>query len=176
MTSPMDFMPLVNHTSPSVCEQMAKNNTINVFIDNRTGASVQKCLGYRGVNNTALQAAKITDGFNHALYVRRARIWDERSASIEVRSTWGRTRLACGTPLVTADTPAARELLVDGMSALLVPAGNPQALAAAVRRLADDGGLARRIGDEGLAAYREHASEAVLGKRWRGLVEQLVTR
>ena len=29
--------------------------------------------------------------------------------------------LACGTPLVTADTPAARELLVDGESALLVP-------------------------------------------------------
>src|SRR5262249_35076179 len=29
--------------------------------------------------------------------------------------------LACGTPLVTGDTPAARELLVDGDSALLVP-------------------------------------------------------
>ena len=29
--------------------------------------------------------------------------------------------LACGTPLVTADTPAARELLADGESALLVP-------------------------------------------------------
>ena len=84
--------------------------------------------------------------------------------------------LACGTPLVTADTPAARELLVDGESALLVPAGDPEALAAAVRRLADDGALARRIGDEGLAAYREHASEAVLGERWRGLVEQLVAR
>ena len=84
--------------------------------------------------------------------------------------------LACGTPLVTADTPAARELLVDGASALLVPAGDPEALAAAVRRLADDGALARRIGDEGLAAYREHASEAVLGERWRGLVEQLVAR
>ena len=84
--------------------------------------------------------------------------------------------LACGTPLVTADTPAARELLVDGESALLVPAGDPEALAAAVRRLADDGALARRIGDGGLAAYREHASEAVLGERWRGLVEQLVAR
>ena len=84
--------------------------------------------------------------------------------------------LACGTPLVTADTPAARELLVDGASALLVPAGDPEALAAAVRRLADDGALARRIGDGGLAAYREHASEAVLGERWRGLVEQLVAR
>ncbi len=83
--------------------------------------------------------------------------------------------LASGTPLVTADTPAARELL-DDESALLIPAGDPAALAAAVRRLADDATLARRIGDGGLAAYRAHASEAVLGKRWRNLVEQLVGR
>jgi glycosyltransferase involved in cell wall biosynthesis len=84
--------------------------------------------------------------------------------------------LACGTPLVTADTPAARELLVDGESALLVPAGDPRALAGALRRLADDAELAGRIGDGGLAAYREHASESVLGQRWRNLVEQLVAR
>jgi glycosyltransferase involved in cell wall biosynthesis len=77
---------------------------------------------------------------------------------------------------VTADTPAARELLVDGESALLVPAGDPEALATAVRRLADDAALARRIGDGGLAAYQESASEAVLGERWRGLIEQLVAR
>jgi glycosyltransferase involved in cell wall biosynthesis len=84
--------------------------------------------------------------------------------------------LACGTPLVTADTPAARELLSDGKSALLVPAGDPEALAAAVRRLAADAELARTIGAGGLAAYREHASEAVLGERWRELLEQLVGR
>jgi glycosyltransferase involved in cell wall biosynthesis len=83
--------------------------------------------------------------------------------------------LACGTPLVTADTPAARELL-DDESALLVPAGDPDALVAAVRRLAGDAALARRIGDGGLAAYRAHASEAVLGDRWRNLVERLVGR
>ena len=84
--------------------------------------------------------------------------------------------LACGTPLVTADTPAARELLATARARCSSPPGDPEALAAAVRRLADDGGLARRIGDGGLAAYREHASEAVLGERWRGLVEQLVAR
>jgi glycosyltransferase involved in cell wall biosynthesis len=84
--------------------------------------------------------------------------------------------LACGTPLVTADTPAARELLSDGKSALLVPAGDPEALAAAVRRLAADAELARTIGAGGLAAYREHASEAVLGERWRELLERLVGR
>jgi glycosyltransferase involved in cell wall biosynthesis len=82
--------------------------------------------------------------------------------------------LACGTPLVSADTPAARELLVDGENALLVPPGDAKALAAAVRRLAGDPGLAARIGAGGLAAYRAHASEDVLGARWRTLIERLV--
>ena len=81
--------------------------------------------------------------------------------------------LACGTPVVTADTRAARELLADGVSALLVPPGEPEALAAAVRRLAEDGSLAERIAGRGHAVYREHASEEVLGARWRGLLEAL---
>jgi glycosyltransferase involved in cell wall biosynthesis len=81
--------------------------------------------------------------------------------------------LACATPLVTADTPAARELLVDGESALLVAPGDAEALAQAVGRIASDPALARRLSDGGLAAYREHASEDVLGARWRGLIEAL---
>ena len=82
--------------------------------------------------------------------------------------------LACGVPVITADTPAARELLVDGQSALLVPPGEPKALAAAVRRLAEDPALAGRIAAGGLRAYRAHASERVLGERWRGLIEGLL--
>jgi glycosyltransferase involved in cell wall biosynthesis len=82
--------------------------------------------------------------------------------------------LACGVPLATADTPAARELLVDGESALLVPPGDPVALAAALRRLAGDATLARRLADGGVAAYRRRASEDVLGRRWRSLIEALL--
>ncbi len=82
--------------------------------------------------------------------------------------------LACGVPLVSADTPAARELLVDGESALLVPAGDPRALADALVRLAREPELARRLGEGGLAVFREHASEAVLGRRWRALLEPLL--
>ena len=80
--------------------------------------------------------------------------------------------LACGTPLVTADTPAARELLVDGESAMLVPPGNPEALAAALRKLATDPALARNLSEGGHVAYQEHASELVLGRRWRELLER----
>lgn len=82
--------------------------------------------------------------------------------------------LACGTPLVTGDTPAARELLVDGESALLVPTGDPGALAAAIRRLAADPALAGRLSVGGRAAFEEKAGEAVLGERWRALFERLL--
>ena len=82
--------------------------------------------------------------------------------------------LACGTPLISADTPAARELLTDGRDALLVPPGDPGALAAAVRALADNPDLAERIGAAGRATYEARASEAVLGARWRDLLQRAV--
>jgi glycosyltransferase involved in cell wall biosynthesis len=81
--------------------------------------------------------------------------------------------LACGTPLVTGDTPAARELLVDGESALLVRPGDPDALSEALRRLTSDSELAARIGEGGLETYRARASEDVLGARWRALLESV---
>jgi glycosyltransferase involved in cell wall biosynthesis len=84
--------------------------------------------------------------------------------------------LATGTALVTADTPGARELLVDGRDALLVPAGDPGALAGAIRRLASDPVLRHEIADRGRATYVEHASEPVLGARWRSLLERLLAR
>jgi glycosyltransferase involved in cell wall biosynthesis len=80
--------------------------------------------------------------------------------------------LACGTPLVTADTAAARELLRDGRDALLVPPGDPAALAAAVRRLAANDELARELGAGGLRTYEERASERVLGEQWLELVSR----
>jgi len=77
--------------------------------------------------------------------------------------------LACGAPVVTADTPAARELL-DDESALLVPQGDPRALAEAVRALATNPSLQQSVASSGHARYRERASEDVLGARWREIV------
>jgi glycosyltransferase involved in cell wall biosynthesis len=80
--------------------------------------------------------------------------------------------LACGVPLVTADTPAAREL-IDDQTAVLVPPGDPEALAGALRRLADDRELAARLAAAGHAVYRERASEEALGRRWRAIFEEV---
>jgi glycosyltransferase involved in cell wall biosynthesis len=65
--------------------------------------------------------------------------------------------LAAGRPLVTADSPAARELLEDGRDALLVPADDAAALAAALRRLGDVGERAR-LGSGALALYRRRCT------------------
>jgi glycosyltransferase involved in cell wall biosynthesis len=80
--------------------------------------------------------------------------------------------LATGAPLVTADTAATRELLVDGESALLVPPESPPAIAAAIVRLAGDETLRRRLAERGQSVFREHASRAVLGRRWLALLGQ----
>lgn len=80
--------------------------------------------------------------------------------------------LATGTPLVTADTPAARELVVDGETAILVPPDDPRALADALRRLAGDRELLARLSANGRRIYAERASEAVLGAQWRILLER----
>jgi glycosyltransferase involved in cell wall biosynthesis len=84
--------------------------------------------------------------------------------------------LACACPLVTADTSAARELLTPGRDALLVPAGDARALAEAVRGLREDAALAERLGHEGRATYEARASEEVLGRRWRGILERVLAR
>ena len=80
--------------------------------------------------------------------------------------------LACGAPVITADTPAIHELGEDAL--VLVPPGDAQALANAVRLLASDGPLRAELSARGLTAYSERASEAILGARWRALIEELL--
>jgi glycosyltransferase involved in cell wall biosynthesis len=82
--------------------------------------------------------------------------------------------LATGAPVVTADTMAARELLHDGESALLVPPNDPEALAAAIRRLAEDEELRTRVASRGRQVFAERAARHVLGARWRALLAGLM--
>jgi glycosyltransferase involved in cell wall biosynthesis len=59
--------------------------------------------------------------------------------------------LAMGRPIIASDLPAIREILTDGETGLLVPPGDPDALAAAMRRVAGDQALAARLADAALA-------------------------
>src|SRR5439155_14486687 len=53
--------------------------------------------------------------------------------------------MAAGRPIVASDLPSSREILRDGENALLVPPGDAGALAASLRRVLGDDGLARRL-------------------------------
>jgi glycosyltransferase involved in cell wall biosynthesis len=83
--------------------------------------------------------------------------------------------LATGAPVITADTQAARELLSNGESALLVPPESPEALAAAVARLAGDAELRGRVAAGGSRVFAERAARRVRGSQWRALIEGLLT-
>jgi glycosyltransferase involved in cell wall biosynthesis len=53
---------------------------------------------------------------------------------------------ASGRAIVATDGPGNRELVIDGETGLLVPPGQPKALAAAIERLARDPALCERLG------------------------------
>jgi glycosyltransferase involved in cell wall biosynthesis len=53
--------------------------------------------------------------------------------------------MASGRPIVASDLPAIREILRDGDTALLVEAGNPQALVAGIARIKEDAALGARL-------------------------------
>lgn len=73
--------------------------------------------------------------------------------------------MAVGRPVVTADTPGVREVLTDGVDALLVPPGDPRALATALARLAADPALRRRLGTAARARYLELGAPPVVAER-----------
>jgi glycosyltransferase involved in cell wall biosynthesis len=74
---------------------------------------------------------------------------------------WGMTNIeaaACGTPSIASDSPGLRESVVHGRTGLLVPHGDVEALAGAMRRVAADPGLRD--------ALAEGAREFALGFGW----------
>jgi glycosyltransferase involved in cell wall biosynthesis len=79
--------------------------------------------------------------------------------------------LATGAPVITADTPSARELLSHGESALLVEPGDVDALVDALRQLTADDELRAAIATHGRRVYAERASRLVLGTLWRQALE-----
>jgi glycosyltransferase involved in cell wall biosynthesis len=97
-----------------------------------------------------------------------------KAARVVPNKVW--QAMAAGRPVVTADTPAVRELLEDGRTALLVPAGDPEALAAALARLAADRVLREGIGAAARALYLERGTPAATAARLRAALDPLVGR
>lgn len=81
--------------------------------------------------------------------------------------------MGCGAAVVGSDLPAMREFLHDGETGLVAPAGDPQALAAAVIRLLDDPGLCARLGAAGRSFVAARYDWAVVTDTYAGLLAAL---
>ena len=80
--------------------------------------------------------------------------------------------MASGTPVVATDVPSVRALLAHERTALLVPPGDAEALAAAIRILLGDRSLARRLAREALREVEAYTWSA-RARRLRAFLEAL---
>jgi glycosyltransferase involved in cell wall biosynthesis len=80
--------------------------------------------------------------------------------------------LASGRAVVTADTPAIREIFMDGVDLLTVPAGDPGALAEALVRLRRDQGLARSLALQGGERVRREYNPERIARRLADILDE----
>jgi glycosyltransferase involved in cell wall biosynthesis len=69
--------------------------------------------------------------------------------------------MACGTPVVGTALGGTAEFMVDGFNALVVPPGDPRAIADQVRALESDGALRTRLVEGGLRTVRGLTTDAL---------------
>ena len=72
--------------------------------------------------------------------------------------------MALGKPIVSADVPAIRSVLTSGVSALLVPPGDVDALAAAVRKLMGQPAMAAQLGGQARQLAQQYSWQARAAK------------
>jgi GT2 family glycosyltransferase/glycosyltransferase involved in cell wall biosynthesis len=88
----------------------------------------------------------------------------------------GLEALACGVPLVTTDNGGCREYAIHEETALIVPPGDPEAMAAAISRLRASPELRRRLIDNGLRLVREQFSWDRAADGFESELRQLLDR
>ena len=81
---------------------------------------------------------------------------------------------ACGRALIVSDVPGCRHFVRDGQEGLLVPPGDSEALAAAIRRLLDDPNRRQRMGQAARARLLEGFTEQHLTTAVQGVYSQLL--
>lgn len=72
--------------------------------------------------------------------------------------------LAVGTPVLSTDVGGVGEIVRDGVNGLLVPIGDPEALAGAIRRFLGDPDLQARLRSEAPGSIERFAPEAIYGR------------
>lgn len=73
--------------------------------------------------------------------------------------------IAMRKPTIVADNPATREVFTSGEDVYTVPMGNPAALAEAIRILANDGALCRRIAVGGYRLFQQRLATSIVANQ-----------
>lgn len=81
--------------------------------------------------------------------------------------------LAMAKPLITGDSPAARELFIDGKNVMLAKMANPQSIAEKIMILYNDKNLRINIAKEGYKLFRKKLSSKQIGKELTKLIQSL---
>ncbi len=81
--------------------------------------------------------------------------------------------LAMGKPLITGDSPAAREILTDKETCILCPMASAEAIAESILRLKNDEGLRGRIAENGYRLFNQRFTPARIGGEVRDALEEL---
>ncbi len=84
--------------------------------------------------------------------------------------------LAMAKPLVTADTPAVREALVDGVHAVLCRPGDPESLAHSISQVTSDPSLRRILATEGHGLFQRQFSTSALTEALVEAVKDVLNR
>jgi len=84
--------------------------------------------------------------------------------------------MACGRPVVGSDTGGIRSTIKDGKTGFLVPARDPEALAARLARLAHDSRLCRRMGQAGARRARRLFTWQQVGQDLLAVYDELAVR
>ncbi len=84
--------------------------------------------------------------------------------------------LACGLPSVSTMVSGATDILQDGENGLLVPIGDADALAAALRRILSDPAFAAQMAERGLETVRQRYSWEQVTRQYVALYQDLVGR
>lgn len=79
-----------------------------------------------------------------------------------------------GKPVIASRIAGTPEQVIDGVTGLLVPPGDPASLAAAMHRLATDASLRKRWGDAGAARFNEHFTAELSVLRYLTLYRELL--
>ena len=108
-------------------------------------------------------------------------IWSKASIAV-LPTTYGEgvpkvliEAAACARPIIATDVPGCREIVIDGESGILVPPKNSDALLEAIRRLAGDPGLRKRMGERGRTHAANGFSEETVIEQTLSCYESLIS-